>query len=324
MSVNVNRADLSGSNEAKNSKKQSLEDISTTVTQRNHIGPPCTCKEKCFTKLGEMRIKNIFEYFNNIEDKKLKTAYLQNIIICQPVKRKRKKEENKRKFHSTYTVEFHEEKFIVCKTAFVSIHGITKWRVEAAIQSKCQEKDTIDCQNTNPITLHQRENIQENIDPQDADSMASKTMDYFIGESADRSEQNFQDTDASHVSSTDLHSIDSCVMSAETPVYTKKGRIRTSKPETWANNVRKRLRNSGQSYKTRRNKDVPSRKIGNPCTCKMKCFNRVGLIGVKTIFQAYWNTGDYNLQTAYLQKMINQKPIKRKRTKKKDSVKKKL
>ncbi|XP_066988652.1 uncharacterized protein [Macrobrachium rosenbergii] len=110
-------------------------------------------------------------------------------------------------------------------------------------------------------------------------------------------------------------------------VQPEEERKKGGRPETWAANVAKRRKNLGLSYqsivkKTGAKKTVPAKKVGPPCSCKNKCFSKVGDEAINKIFQAYWSMGDYNLQTAYLQRHICREPIKRKRTKAKESKKK--
>ena len=97
------------------------------------IGQPCTCKNQCFTKVGETGISAIFKEYWETADYNLQTAYLQRMIIQQPIKRKRTTNVESRKTHSmTYTVEYLKVKYTICKIAFLSIHGISQKRAEIA------------------------------------------------------------------------------------------------------------------------------------------------------------------------------------------------
>ncbi|CAL4091729.1 unnamed protein product [Meganyctiphanes norvegica] len=104
---------------------------------------------------------------------------------------------------------------------------------------------------------------------------------------------------------------------AETPV---------SKQQTWACNVRKNAKNHGLSYYTKIKgtnelREMPARKIGNPCNCKNKCFEKVTEEGIESIFKHFWAMGDYNMQNSYLTGRIQQMGLKRKRTKSEESKK---
>ena len=103
-----------------------------------------------------------------------------------------------------------------------------------------------------------------------------------------------------------------------TPVQQKKGRIRTRNPQQWFCNMRKTKRNQGLAYQTMVKatkviKTVEKRKVGPPCTCQGQCFNKVGDIGITTIFNEHWALGNYNLQTANLQSKIIRNLPKRQR-----------
>ena len=52
--------------------------------------------------------------------------------------------------------------------------------------------------------------------------------------------------------------------------------------------------------------------VGPPCSDG--CFDRVTPDGVNSVFSAFWGLGDYDMQNAYLQKLIRVKAVKRKRT----------
>ena len=267
LALDFDKADVGGSktftyltDQAEISEQQSIENIAAgdANSKNNKIGPPCTCKGKCFTKVGETGIKAIFEKYYETADEKLQTTYIQKMVTRQPTKTKvTKKDVHSRNFSSTYTVEFHQNKYIVCKQAFLSIHGIKRRRLDVAMQGTFQGDKITHYADRNLDILSQGENVQETIDEHEANSIVSQSMDFFISESATSTEQSYEATDASCANSIGLQSVESSALGAETPLYTKKIRIRTSKPETWACNVRKRLRNSGQSYKTKKNERCP-------------------------------------------------------------------
>ena len=100
--------------------------------------------------------------------------------------------------------------------------------------------------------------------------------------------------------------------------------MRLRNENSWFVVSNKIKRNSGQQfqrkYKGKKGmiKDIEARKIGNPCTCKKKCFEILGEETIKNIFDEYWALGDYNLQNSYLISKMSQKDVKRR--KKKDVV----
>lgn len=90
------------------------------------------------------------------------------------------------------------------------------------------------------------------------------------------------------------------------------GRKRKPKPHAWRASVVKKLRNEGKAYTSRMTKNlVEARKIGAPCADG--CFSKVTMPVVEALFKEFWGMGDYNAQTAYLQKLMTSVPIKRRR-----------
>ena len=47
-------------------------------------------------------------------------------------------------------------------------------------------------------------------------------------------------------------------------------------PEKWKRNVRKEKRNKGEEYVSLSGKVVSAVKLGPECTCKNKCFSKIG------------------------------------------------
>lgn len=63
----------------------------------------------------------------------------------------------------------------------------------------------------------------------------------------------------------------------------------------------KHLKNQGLAYEAAHTKKaVEAKKIGKPCKCKNKCFDKVGEEGVKAVFENFWKIGNYNKQNTYL------------------------
>ena len=82
--------------------------------------------------------------------------------------------------------------------------------------------------------------------------------------------------------------------------------IRRRRKPTWKKNVVKVKRNLGKEYvSTNTGKLVSERKIGPPCSCKKHCYDKVGDQNIKDIFDNYWASGDWMLQTSYIQKQVS-------------------
>ena len=77
----------------------------------------------------------------------------------------------------------------------------------------------------------------------------------------------------------------------------------------------KHLKNQGLSYEAAHTKKVmEAKKIGKPCNCKNKCFDKVGEEGVKAVFDNFWKIGNYNKQNAYLSSRMHVMQPKRRYT----------
>ena len=96
------------------------------------VGHPCKCKRKCFEKIGENKIKATFEGFLQLCDKDKQDAYLFSLISCNTIKRRRPRIEDSSMQRSSsyyYRVKTQGGDVVVCKEAFISIHGITAKRL---------------------------------------------------------------------------------------------------------------------------------------------------------------------------------------------------
>lgn len=83
-------------------------------------------------------------------------------------------------------------------------------------------------------------------------------------------------------------------------------------------------RNLGHSYISSRGKNIDARVFGAPCSCKKRC--RTKLNGTeKSIFDSFWNLGNYEKQNTYLFGSVKSIPKKRsykKKTKRQESSRK--
>ncbi|KAK8375197.1 hypothetical protein O3P69_015668 [Scylla paramamosain] len=96
-------------------------------------------------------------------------------------------------------------------------------------------------------------------------------------------------------------------------VRLSQGRKRQRTPARHKRAVAKEKRNKGEPYTSpASHRAMPQRVIG--AACRDGCFSKVTMPGVQAIFSAFWAIGDYNLQNAYIQKMVAIMPIARKRT----------
>lgn len=95
------------------------------------IGPPCKCAKKCWETISENdKLENLAKLYN-LATKNEQDIYLQGLISCKDIKRRRVLKENPlRQKMFTYAVQIGNEKKDVCHSAFLSLFGITKDRVK--------------------------------------------------------------------------------------------------------------------------------------------------------------------------------------------------
>lgn len=76
------------------------------------------------------------------------------------------------------------------------------------------------------------------------------------------------------------------------PKKLKESKKRERKPDFWATNVQKKLRVSGQQYRSAKGYIVEARSMGTPCTCRKECSNKVNEKNRLMNFSNYWNLDD--------------------------------
>ena len=103
----------------------------------------------------------------------------------------------------------------------------------------------------------------------------------------------------------------------KTPVRRKEKVARKiiASPENWAKNIAKSNRDKGLAYVSQTSKkEMPPKKLGAPCTCKEKCFEKVTMPKIQEIFDNYWKAGsDYSMKTQILMDAIQPRTVKRRR-----------
>ena len=58
---------------------------------------------------------------------------------------------------------------------------------------------------------------------------------------------------------------------------------------------------------------VPAKKVGEPCTCKEKYFEKLASGEINDVFKSFWKLDDYNLQNMYLCNIIDCQKTKKKK-----------
>ena len=93
-----------------------------------------------------------------------------------------------------------------------------------------------------------------------------------------------------------------------TPIKRKLVRKRKSTPENWKKSVRKRLRLSGQEYKSATGKIMEERKMRPPCkSCRFKCTTMVSEENRKQIFNSFWSLASYERQKDFVCSCVTEK-----------------
>ena len=96
-----------------------------------------------------------------------------------------------------------------------------------------------------------------------------------------------------------------------TPPAKPASRKRKNKKDNWKRNKRRRRVNLGFEHKSdKTGKDIPSKTLGPPCDCPNKCWNIVKS-DAETIFNSFWDIGNYEAENNYLMQSIKMLPIKR-------------
>lgn len=89
----------------------------------------CRCRKDCFHKFSEEEKMYIIRKLNEMSSKLEQDTYLQNLIQCCDVKRRRprkpKHEAKERVSNYLYFVNGIDRKVQVCRNAFISLHGLT-------------------------------------------------------------------------------------------------------------------------------------------------------------------------------------------------------
>ena len=99
-----------------------------------------------------------------------------------------------------------------------------------------------------------------------------------------------------------------------------RGRERKRDENSWVKTCAKHARNTGKAYISRdTGKQVPARAVGPPC--KDNCFDKIGPDKIKEIYDNFWSIANYDLQNAYLSKLVSSTDIKRSRVKDRPSRK---
>ena len=106
------------------------------VTPKRLSRTSCGCSRRCFDRLSESCRKGLFDGFWKTANFDLQNAYLCGYVKVLPTKRKYTKAESRRHFSRVCYVQNGSVSERVCKTAFLSIFGISNGRLGRALETQ--------------------------------------------------------------------------------------------------------------------------------------------------------------------------------------------
>ncbi|KAJ4429628.1 hypothetical protein ANN_21829 [Periplaneta americana] len=85
-----------------------------------------------------------------------------------------------------------------------------------------------------------------------------------------------------------------------------RGRKRTKNEESWKRNLRKKHRNSGQQYVSKKGIHIPGKVFDTEfnCNCPRKCKEKISMNDHRKCFTSFWNLGDFSKQNVYLRGLV--------------------
>lgn len=141
-------------------------------------------------------------------------------------------------------------------------------------------------------------------------SSESSSDELSLGGSSDSYQPSSEDNDSSS-SGTDTPSTTRSADSSsgnfiETTCPTNKPKKRLRDVNNWGKVKSKRLKNSGQAYKSRTGKMIDARKMGPPCSdkCILSCTENISQDYRSQLFADYWAMGSFQRQRDYLNSCI--------------------
>lgn len=84
------------------------------------------------------------------------------------------------------------------------------------------------------------------------------------------------------------------------PKKMKEAKKRQRKPEMWATNIQKKLRNAGKRYRSSKGYIVEARNMAPPCTCRQECATKVNEKNRLMNFSTYWSLDDISKKRKFI------------------------
>ncbi|XP_028178546.1 uncharacterized protein LOC114365984 [Ostrinia furnacalis] len=95
----------------------------------------------------------------------------------------------------------------------------------------------------------------------------------------------------------------------EPEIPNRQSRRRLRDESSWKVNKNKKLKNSGKRYHSiKTNKERSGKVMGDPCTCKNKCTEKIDNIVRMSAFETYWKLGDHERQWDFILRYVKTKP----------------
>ena len=86
-------------------------------------------------------------------------------------------------------------------------------------------------------------------------------------------------------------------------------RTRTRQEKLWADNKRRKARNTGQEYTTRKEKVHRAKALGQGCGDKsrLRCHDKISDSSRELIFHSFWKLGDINQERSFINERVREK-----------------
>lgn len=115
---------------AKRDSGESYVSPRSGVVAEKKPGPPCSCNNLCYNKVGVDNIKLIFDGYWGLGNHDAQSNYILCRVSDVEAKRSRVKgRESRRKKSRVYTVMLRNTTYTVCMQAFINMHAISEKRV---------------------------------------------------------------------------------------------------------------------------------------------------------------------------------------------------
>ena len=86
-------------------------------------------------------------------------------------------------------------------------------------------------------------------------------------------------------------------------------RTRTRQEKLWADNKRRKARNTGQECTTRKEKVHRAKALGQGCgdKCRLRCHDKISDSSRELIFHSFWKLGDINQERSFINERVREK-----------------